>query len=63
MYQLEEISGMYGIFCEETGEHFPISNDRKLVTELLEQVNSFEADPIHLPDIIHDFLYEKFMIV
>ena len=54
---------MYGILCEETGEHFPISNDKKLVMELLEQVNEFEADPIHLPDIIHDFLYEKFMIV
>ena len=58
----QEIAGCrlirYGIGCRWR-EILGLSHNRQAVEWLVERCNTLELDPIHLEDVVQDFLWEQ----
>lgn len=54
----EEQYTTYGIACEDTAIH-DISTLKKPITDLVHKLNLLQLFPIHLNDVIDDFLIDS----
>lgn len=56
--------GVYsGIQVQETGEVLEVSEDSEYVRQIVELLNQNDVDLCHLKDVIHDLLYEKYVLL
>lgn len=62
MYEFMEENGMFGVKHIQTGECFLISNHRDIVEDLLEMIKDSDVEPVHIPDIVYDFLQDQIIV-
>jgi len=52
----------YGIITEENKVVRDITDDYGDICELVRRLNRYEVEPLHLQDVIDDFLFEKYTV-
>lgn len=60
MYRLVEENGIFGLEYAETGECFWVGSHQTVAEILLDRIEGMKVDPVHLPDLLSDLIYEEF---
>lgn len=59
----EECTKSYGIITRENAVIYDITDNYGEICELVRRMNRYEVDPVHMYDVINDFLFEKYTVL